>query len=352
MLFYAYRYSRRQGLELKRGINFGGWLSQCDHTKERYDTFLGKADVARVAGWGFDHIRLPFDYNVIEDERGDDKPEGYAYLDSMAAWCGEYKLDLILDLHKAAGYDFSIVGSDEKNSLFNDEKLKARFIALWEKVAARYGSQSHIAFELLNEVVEQEAASSWNSLIADAVRAIRKHAAKSVIIYGGIQWNSARTLKLLDKPFDGNIIYTFHFYEPLIFTHQKAPWVPNMIMDREIRYPETMAYFIELSKALGYKGKDVTDADGKDMGDRLIRDMVREAKEAAEKAGVRLYCGEFGVIDQAPPADTLNWFRDALSIFGGDDIGWAIWSYKEMDFGLVDAHYDPIRGDLIALFAK
>ena len=24
----------------KRGVNFGGWLSQCDHTKRRYDTFI------------------------------------------------------------------------------------------------------------------------------------------------------------------------------------------------------------------------------------------------------------------------------------------------------------------------
>ena len=22
------------------GINLGGWLSQCDHTKERYDNFI------------------------------------------------------------------------------------------------------------------------------------------------------------------------------------------------------------------------------------------------------------------------------------------------------------------------
>ena len=217
--------------------------------------------------------------------------------------------------------------------LFNNDALKKRFVALWEKVATRYGRKKHIAFELLNEVVEEEAAAPWNSLIADAVCAIRKHAAKNVIIYGGIQWNSARTLKLLDKPADENIIFTFHFYEPLIFTHQKAPWVPNMPMDREIHYPETMAYYIEQSKVLGYKGKDVTDAGAKGMADSLIRDMVREAKDVAAKAGAKLYCGEFGVIDRSPPPDTLNWFRDVLSVFGDNHIGCALWSYKEMDFG-------------------
>jgi hypothetical protein len=125
-----------------------------------------------------------------------------------------------------------------------------------------------------------------------------------------------------------------------------------MIMDREIQYPGTMAYYIELSRVLGYKAKDVTDSDAKDQGDRLIRDMVQEAKSVADRAGIMLYCGEFGVIDRAPPQDTLNWFKDVVSIFEANGIGCAIWSYKEMDFGLIDAHYDPIRENLIKLYAK
>lgn len=336
-------------MELKRGINFGGWLSQCSHTKERYDTFLGKKDTAVAAEWGFDHIRLPFDYNVIEDEQGNVTTGGYTYLDNMVEWCREYNLDLILDLHKASGYDFNNAGNMQRNSLFTNDVLRKRFINLWNNISARYSTCENVAFELLNEVVEQEVASRWNSLIKDTVSTIRKNAPQSKIIYGGIQWNSARTLKLLDKPADRNIIYTFHFYEPLIFTHQKAGWVQNMIMDREINYPGTMKYYIELSKVLGYKGKDVTEATGDDMGDRLIRDMAGEAKEAADKAGVRLYCGEFGVIDQAPLPDTLNWFRDVLSVFGSNNIGCAVWTYKQMDFGISDGHYDSIRGDLIKL---
>lgn len=343
---------RKEYMELKRGINFGGWLSQCNHTKERYDTFLGKEDVAVVAGWGFDHIRLPFDYNVIEDEQGNEKASGYSYLDSMVEWCRENNLDLILDLHKASGYDFNNAGNMEQNSLFTNDTLRKRFVNLWSRLSARYGVYENVAFELLNEVVEQEVASLWNSLIKEAVSAVRKNAPESKIIYGGIQWNSARTLKLLDKPADKNIIYTFHFYEPLIFTHQKAKWVPNMIMDRDIQYPGTMKYYIELSKILGYKGKDVTDASDADMGDSLIRHMVREAKDAADSAGVQLYCGEFGVIDQAPPPDTLNWFRDVLSVFGSNDVGYAIWTYKEMDFGIRDSHYDSIRSELLKETSK
>ena len=52
------------------GINLGGWLSQCDHTKERYDTFINEEDVKCISEWGLDHIRVPIDYDLVEDKEG------------------------------------------------------------------------------------------------------------------------------------------------------------------------------------------------------------------------------------------------------------------------------------------
>ena len=43
------------------GVNLGGWLSQCDHTKERYETFITKKDIETIKDWGLDHIRVPVD---------------------------------------------------------------------------------------------------------------------------------------------------------------------------------------------------------------------------------------------------------------------------------------------------
>ena len=83
------------------------------------------------------------------------------------------------------------------------------------------------------------------------------------------------------------------------------------------------------------------------MGPGFMREMMAEAVEAAKNAGVGLYCGEFGVIDQAPAEGTLRWFRDVFKVFRELDIGWAIWTYKEKDFGLIDSHYDSIREGII-----
>ena len=59
---------------------------------------------------------------------------------------------------------------------------------------------------------------------------------------------------------------------------------------------------------------------------------------------------KFGVIDTAPIPDTLNWFTDVDQVFREFGIGCAVWSYKEMDFGLMDSHYDAIREDLLKLW--
>lgn len=339
-------------MKLLRGINLGGYLSQCEHKLEHYETFILKEDLIKIAGMGFDHVRLPIDYEVLEDAQGNEYLPGIAFVDAVVAWCEELKLDVVLDLHKAYGYDFNDAGDAEKNSLFTNEDSKLRFIALWERMAIRYGKKEWVAFELLNEVVEEENASLWNDLIDRTVTAIRKYAPDRPIIYGGIQWNSARTLKLLTPPADKNIIYTFHMYEPLIFTHQKAYWVPNMPMDKDIFYPKDMAYYKKESEVLGYKGEDVVVSPCEEMGKPFLREMVQEAVDAAKAAGVNLYCGEFGVIDQAPVEDTLRWFRDLMEVFREYDIHCAVWSYKKMDFGIIDEHYAPIYDDLVSLLTK
>ena len=40
----------------EKGINLGGWLSQCDHSKERYETFIVEQDLENISKWGMDHI--------------------------------------------------------------------------------------------------------------------------------------------------------------------------------------------------------------------------------------------------------------------------------------------------------
>ena len=90
----------------KKGINFGGWLSQCKHTMEHYRTFISEDDVKKAASWGVDHVRVPVDYDLVETDTGSYKDEGFAFIQSAIGWCRKYGLNMILDLHKTYGYSF------------------------------------------------------------------------------------------------------------------------------------------------------------------------------------------------------------------------------------------------------
>ena len=41
----------REFIGYQRGINLGGWLSQCNYTIERYETFITEEDFKRFSKW-------------------------------------------------------------------------------------------------------------------------------------------------------------------------------------------------------------------------------------------------------------------------------------------------------------
>ena len=101
-------------MKLERGINLGGYLSQCVHSTEHYDAFIQEEDIRKIASMGFDHVRLAIDYEVLEDEYGRTREEGFAYVTRVVEWCKRQGLNIVLDLHKAYGYDFNNAGDKEK----------------------------------------------------------------------------------------------------------------------------------------------------------------------------------------------------------------------------------------------
>ena len=62
----------------EKGINLGGWLSQWDLTdREHLETFITEQDIQDIRAMGADHVRLPVDYSLIEEEDGTPKDENF-----------------------------------------------------------------------------------------------------------------------------------------------------------------------------------------------------------------------------------------------------------------------------------
>lgn len=333
----------------QKGINLGGWLSQGALNKEHLDTFITKEDIDLIASWGADHIRLPLDFENVETEDGKEIAEGYTYIDNCISWCKDNNLNLVLDLHKTYGYIFD--DPEYSAGFFTDKPLIERLYKIWDKLSARYAQyEDMLMFEILNEVVSHDVVDEWNEIAENCIKVIRKNAPKVKILYGGVGYNAVTSIKLLNKPYDENIVYNFHNYEPLIFTHQTAWWVDDMPLDFHINYPGDINEYLRISKTIkGVMHGALADENLKltSFGPEFFEEMFRDAIEAAEMLNVPLYCGEYGVIDQAPAADTVIWFRDINAVFKKYGIGRAAWTYKEKDFGLVGPHYDEVREDLL-----
>ena len=116
-----------------------------------------------------------------------------------------------------------------------------------------------------------------------------------------------------------------------------------------MHYPDSYEVYKEKSRIFGKQGDSVLEREFDEMNIDYLRDMVKIAVDAAKEKGVPLYVGEFGVIDKAPLEDTVRWFRDVMTIFREENIGYALWTYKNMDFGINQEHYDGIRDELLGL---
>ena len=310
-------------LGFQKGVNLGGWFSQCDYSEDRLNNFITEADFKQIASLGFDHVRIPIDYNVIQNPDGTMRPDGLGRIDAALALCDKYGLKAVLDLHKTPGYSFD--AEEKETGFFENESYQERFYWIWETLAEWFGGMSdRVAFELLNEVTEARYLPAWKRISRECVRRIRFFAPDTIILLGSYNWNSARTVPELDAPYDDKMVYNFHFYEPHVFTHQGAYWMPELQNTR-------MAYA--------------------DCGasEQWFEDFLAPAIEKAEKENCELYCGEFGVIDIVSPEESVKWFRDLHKVFERHGIAHAMWSWKQMDFGLIDARMDGVRDELLTL---
>ena len=340
---------------LKIGINLGGWISQYQQFDyAHFDRFILERDLQQIASWGMDHVRLPVDYPVIEaaDQPGTLDPRGIQYLDNCLAWCQCAGLRLVLDLHKAPGYTFTNTleaGPMNPNTLFSNAAMQERFINLWEALARHYLGQAEetLAFELLNEMVLPDSA-PWNALARKTIDRLRQLDTTRLIVIGGNNYNAVEELQNIEVQADPHLLYTFHSYQPMVVTHQRAPWVKEMDL-----YAQTVAYPGE-APGLGeflaahpkYKPGYAHLVDRR-IDPEILREALQPAVEFIQQTGQSLYCGEFGVIDRAPLQTRINWMRDFIEILNEYGIGRAIWSYKEMDFGLVDAESQVISAELV-----
>ncbi len=348
----------------EHGMGIGGWLTNYKRFNvlpqewrlrltigdmEHFASYITENDVAYIASLGMDHIRLGFDQIVVEEAPGKYREEIFGHIDNFISWCKKCNLNVVLNLHKAVGNYCDI---EEAVQLLDDATLQERFIDLWIAFEKRYSGDNSIAFEILNEVrnVDPE---QWNDLAERTIKALRAFNPERKIIIGSTCWNSADTLKYLRLYDDENVIYTFHTYNPHIFTHQRGVLVaPTLYYNRHMPYPYDIERYRDFARTV--QGVENPYPNYERMDIAFIRDSLQPAVDfAKEHPDKILWCGEFGTIRHAKIEWRENWMRDVITVLKENDIPYCVWNYLSTPndgnrFSLVDDDTRRILSEKLA----
>lgn len=340
-----------QGFDAGRGINFGGWLSQSQARGEERANAITKEDVRFIAECGFDHIRIPIDEEQMFDEALGKEEEAFKLLHNAISWCLEYNLRVVVDLHILRSHYFN---ASEK-PLFTDKAEQEDFYECWRKICRELKKypRDMVAYELMNEPVADNP-EDWNKIALRCLEVIRRIEPKRTVIIGANRWQAYNMVSKIRVPYDDeNIMLSFHFYNPFVVTHYRAPW-SNDVKDMacSVQYPGDVITGEEWAK-LPPKQKRRHAEDLGHFDYNALEEMIRCAYDAASAKGKKLYLGEFGVYfaeleeQHIKEEHALNWIRDVVDICDKYGIGYAMWDYRGA-FGLHYANGDR-REELIRI---
>ncbi len=263
--------------------------------KQWREDFITEADIDRIHAMGFDSVRVPIHWKFFTDGN----TEGFRLLDRLVGWARKDHIYLIIDLHCAPGGQTgtNIDDSDGYPWLYLSPEAQQQTIAIWRRIAAHYNNEPIVlGYDLLNEPIPhfpqlQRFNTDLEPLYRRISAAIREVDRNHVLILGGAQWDS--NFKIFGKPFDSNVLYTFHKY-----------WTAT----------------------------DVS--------------VIREYIEFRDKYKVPIWLGESG-------ENKDEWIAAFVKTLEDNHIGWCFWPYKKMDAPSNVVTFDrPAHWDAIIALSK
>ena len=170
--------------------------------------------LARIKKGGFDTVRINLHAFEHMDSENRLEPAWLAMLDKVVTAALAQKLTVILDEH-----NFNACGEKA-------DACKPRLMAFWRQIGRHYKDAGDaVVFEILNEPNGELTEAVWNRWLVEALAVIRQTNPTRNVIIGPALWNNIERLDALALPkADRHIIATVHYYLPMEFTHQGAPW--------------------------------------------------------------------------------------------------------------------------------
>lgn len=362
-------------VSLKRGVNLGLWIEWPSISAMLEDpSYLDPyPDWQRevtprmlevLAEQGFDFVRMPIDPGpMLAYGPGAEQDRLIAGIHTATQMALDAGLKVVVDLHPLTRGDETGGIEDILEGLWPD------YVALVTRLASDLATlpQDRVALEFLNEpsfdceAVYAGAPPRWPGMQAELRTAARAAAPDLTFVLTGACWGQANALASLDPSLiaDDNVLWTFHSYEPFLFSHQGATWssAPEKYV-WDLPYPPS-AVTEELGARLASAAKDRMAAEegqaDADLIDKAIADYraypdsivtaeIDRAAAWADEHGIprdRLFLGEFGALHsidgRSYPRDWYHAFlADKRTAAEAAGMSWAVLGYVG-GMGIADA---------------
>ncbi len=326
--------SQQLPLKLGAGIN----LSLLEHTWEKSEDLLNtdiEQKLTNIKKIGFNTVRLPVAFDMfLQPNSSNFQTQLLDKLGDTYNKCKALGLNLIITYHYGKVY----YGSTNRYS------ERDRILWMWKQIQNKFRGMDYenIFFELYNEPTEER--SAWKEDINFLVNGLRWEDKERTYIVGGTNYNNADELLDLGKLNDNKILYTIHFYEPFLFTHQGAEWAKDKTYITKVPYPYNKKKMPSITDQA--KGTTVEQdyfkypAEGTE---EFIALRLRRIADECKKNNMPLICTELGVIKQADEKSRNQYLEDVTGIMQNLGIPAVVWDYDQA-FGIIENNNKPLKG--------
>ena len=311
----------QQQVPFSKGVTFSKWFGETVISAQtiQFNKYV-EQDFANVKKLGTDVIRLPISFNVLTSSAPDYKidPLFFKFLDTAVDWAEKYQIYIILDNHPD-WHDFKL-----------SKDYRSFLIPVWTQIAEHYKNRSeYVIYEILNEPSENDIpASSWGKMQGDVVDTIREIDKNHWIVVSGLhtEQNPAIGLSYLPKYSDNKLLYTFHFYDPHVFTFQGDREWPDASFGG-IPFPYERSRMPKIPNKI--KGTWIED-DLKNYPrtgtTAALTRKIDQIANFAKKRNVPVFCGEFGVMMwTCLPEDRIRYNQFFNEASEARNMPWILW---------------------------
>ncbi|RVD12991.1 MULTISPECIES: cellulase family glycosylhydrolase [unclassified Mesorhizobium] len=378
------------GPRFRRGVNAWPWFSltrefPAPRTDYGWPPFQSQRpvptpdDLRRLRRTGLDFIRLPVDPGPFLAADATTRGRLLDMLDAAVTATLHAGLGIIVNIQANAATHYWNPDRMVSSTAAPAFDLYRGLVGELAGRLARF-QPGRVALEPVNEPAQACASNVWSQIQLSLLTAARASAATLPLIVTGGCGSMVSGLTALDpaplSPFEP-ILFTFHFYEPYLFSHQGAPWmrepvyrslnnVPwpasagsleptlasvraRMAQDTETPEDAKQAAYAETERVL----KVYFDA----RPDRWFVDKyLRQVRDWADGHGLapeRIIMGEFGALRTdaryvaAPNPDRARYIADVRRSAEELGLAWALWDLFD-GMGMMDDTTRALDPDIIA----